>query len=248
MTGDMTDTIEATKPPRERIYEELKALIEGGAFDIRGPFPTEDQLRDRYGISRYALREALGQLEKEGYIERRRGAGSTVISRTSNNVFRHAIGSREDLLQYAHTTRLVPTGSSIVRTNGDLARLLGCDELREWQKLDAVRYQEDGALLGLVQVYIDITQVTIPADVDFAGEPVYVWIERNYGLTPTGLSQDIRARPLSPVEADALGEVTGSCALQIVRRYFDAGNSMYMISVNTYRSRDFVYNIRLRLQ
>ena len=72
--------------------------------------------------------------------------------------------------------------------------------------------------------------------------------EREHGIKPFGLSQDIRAKMLTPAEANKLGEPIGVSALQIIRRYFDAGNGIYLISVNTFRSRDFVYNMRLELK
>jgi DNA-binding GntR family transcriptional regulator len=63
-----------------------------------------------------------------------------------------------------------------------------------------------------------------------------------------GLSQDIRARTLTPQEAELLDDRPGAGSLQIIRRYFDAANQIYLISINNYRSHEFVYNLRLQLR
>ena len=110
-----------------------------------------------------------------------------------------------------------------------------------------MRFDDHNMPLCIVRVYVDVSRATLP-EVEFGDEPVYEWLEREHGIKPFGLSQDIRAKMLTPAEANKLGEPIGVSALQIIRRYFDAGNGIYLISVNTFRSRDFVYNMRLELK
>lgn len=234
-------------PRHHQLYQLLRKRIEDGEYPVNTPFPTEEQLRAEHNISRYALREALQRLESDGFIRRRRGSGSQVISRTPSNVFRHMANSREDLLSYAFATRVVWQESRIIRTDGRLARLLGCDELRQWQYLRGIRHEDNGDPLGIVQVYVDASLPPLPDPVEFGDSPVYRWVEQNCGFDLVGVSQDIMAKSLSPSEAEQLNDRPGAATLQIVRRYFDSSNAIYMISVNTYRSHDFVYNIRSQL-
>ncbi|MEX6723850.1 GntR family transcriptional regulator [Parapedomonas caeni] len=244
----MTKANGGRRPSHEGVYVQLRDRIDSGEFAVGAAFPTEIQLCAELGASRYAVRGALQQLEEEGFLSRRRGAGTTVLRHTPIETFRHAVGSRTDLLNYAHATHMLWDGREGVRADGQLARLLGCDEMREWHCLQGVRHDDQNMPLCIVRVYIDATRATIPADVDFSDDPVYEWLDRNYGIKPVGLSQDIRAKQLTPTEANKLGEPVGVCALQIIRRYFDSNNSIYLISVNTFRSRDFVYNMRLELK
>ena len=236
------------RPRHEGVYAELRERIDSGEFAVGSPFPTEVQLCTELGASRYAVRGALQQLEEEGLLSRRRGAGTTVLRHTPIQTFRHAVGSRADLLHYAHATHMRWEERERLNADGQLARLLGCDEMREWHSIQGVRFDDHNMPLCIVRVYVDVSRATLPADVEFADEPVYEWLEREHGIKPFGLSQDIRAKMLTPAEANKLGEPIGVSALQIIRRYFDAGNSIYLISVNTFRSRDFVYNMRLELK
>ena len=243
-------TVAASMPsrrPRE-IYEDLRSRIENGDFGVNALFPTEDRLCAEEGVSRYALREALAMLEAEGLISRRRGAGTRVISRTPTSVFRHATGSRAELLNYVEGTEVRWKPVEMIRTSGALARLLGCDEMREWQKLPGVRHDQSGLPLAIVEVYVDPARVPLPQPLELGTGPVYDWIEKTYGLRPATLSQDIRAKPLGAEEAALLNEPEGASVLQMTRRYFDSSNMLYQISVTTHRSRDFVYNLRIQLK
>ena len=244
----MMDTAPGRDPSHLAVYESLRERIGGGQYAVGGPLPTEEMLQAEFKSSRYAVRQALRKLEEDGMISRRRGSGTTVISRTAVHPYRHVIGSRADLLSYAHETRMDWKECDFVQTDGALARKLGCDEAREWQRLRGVRYEKDGAPLGIVEVYVDVTRVQLGEERQFDDGPVYEWLEKRHGLSPLGLSQDIRARTLTPQEAELLDDRPGAGSLQIIRRYFDAANQIYLISINNYRSHEFVYNLRLQLR
>lgn len=231
-------------PRHQQLYALLRSQIEQGEFPVGGPFPTEEHLRAEHKVSRYSLREALQRLESEGFIRRRRGSGATVISQTQANVFRHVAASHQDLISYAFATRVVWQESRLIRTDGRLARLLGCDELRQWQYLRGIRYEENGEPLGVVQVYVDAALPPLPPIEQIGEGPIYRWAEKASGINLVSFSQDIMAKALTTAEAEQLHDRPGAATLQILRRYFDATDSIHLISVNTYRSHDFVYNIR----
>ncbi len=67
------------------IYYQLKMLlkqrIEQGVLRPSERIPTELELCDQYGISRAPVRQALMELVREGYVQRRAGQGSFVANR-----------------------------------------------------------------------------------------------------------------------------------------------------------------------
>jgi len=67
-------------PAYRPIYDKIRDRLTSGDFAAGTLLPTEDQLCEEYKVSRYALREALRLLERQGLIERRRGAGTRVLS------------------------------------------------------------------------------------------------------------------------------------------------------------------------
>lgn len=234
-------------PSDPNLYQQLRALIENGDVKIGDLLPTEDQLCEEYKVSRYALRQALGNLEREGFIQRRRRAGTKVIAQEAKDVYRYALGSRNDLLSFVSGTSVTFAPPRVIVTDRNLARLLGCDELRRWNVLDGIRVDATTKLpIGVTQVYIDASRVNVSSGINLEGHAVYEWIERNYRIRAAGVSQDIGAVLLAPEEAEALGERAGLPALKIIRRYFDDQQRIYMIAVTTHRSEDFVYNMRFQ--
>ncbi len=56
----------------------LRREISKGSLELHDRLPPERQLADSYGVARGTIREALNRLEKENYVEIRRGSGTYV--------------------------------------------------------------------------------------------------------------------------------------------------------------------------
>jgi biotin operon repressor len=63
------------------IASHLRALIEDGELPSGAKLPTEEDLRQRYGVSRTMVRNALRQLRRSGFVEARQGQGHFVVDR-----------------------------------------------------------------------------------------------------------------------------------------------------------------------
>lgn len=238
----------AKQPPKyRRIFETLRGRMAGSDLPPGSVLPSEDVLCAEYGVSRHTLRQALALLERQGLIERRRRAGTRVLKRPSEGIYRQAIGVQSDLLDFIRDTRLVFDGPRPVQTDRALARLLGCDELRSWQLFQGSRTDAEGRPVGLVDLYIDPALAEFDPHTDFGGRPIYQWMESRFGFSAEVVSHDITAVNLSKTEADKLGERPGAASLQVVRRYFDRQQRIFLISVTRYRSADFGYHLQILL-
>lgn len=231
-----------------RIYDILRERQERGDYAVGSALPTEDELCHEFGASRYALREAVRLLERQGFVQKRRRAGTRVLAHTPSNIFRHAAGTRRELLDFISGTTIDFGPPRLVQTDGKLARLLGCDEMRRWYLLEGVRVDaSDNRLIGVVQVYVDAERAVLPEAVNVGHQAVYKWLEAEYGIRASIISQDISAVLLNEEQAQILGEQAGAPSLRIIRRYFDQAQKMFQIAVTVHRSADFVYNTRLLL-
>jgi len=59
-----------------RLYELLSAALQDGTIPPGSALPSEPELCVQHGLSRTTVRRALGRLEREGRIVRRRGSGT----------------------------------------------------------------------------------------------------------------------------------------------------------------------------
>jgi GntR family transcriptional regulator, N-acetylglucosamine utilization regulator len=69
-------------PLYARIREELLSKIERGIWPVDHKVPTENELIEQYKVSRGTVRQALSELETEGYITRIAAKG-TFVTRTT---------------------------------------------------------------------------------------------------------------------------------------------------------------------
>lgn len=75
--------IAPVKPSRttlaEHVRDELVACLVDGEFPMGSKLPNEQELGDRFGVSRATVREAVRGLLEAGYLDRRHGSGTYVI-------------------------------------------------------------------------------------------------------------------------------------------------------------------------
>jgi DNA-binding GntR family transcriptional regulator len=65
------------------VRAQLRRAILSGEFGLGSKLPNEEQLCDRFGVSRVTVREAVRGLIEEGYVVRRQGSGTYVTRRPS---------------------------------------------------------------------------------------------------------------------------------------------------------------------
>ena len=64
------------KPKYFTLMEELRAEILSGKIQPGEKLPSENQLTEKYSLSRHTVRKAIAYLEKEGYVEAYHGKGT----------------------------------------------------------------------------------------------------------------------------------------------------------------------------
>jgi GntR family transcriptional regulator len=102
----------------------LRERIDSGKYVAGDRLPTEDALSKDYGVSRITIRQALGDLEKGGFIKREAGRGTFVADRrTFSNTFRLE-GSLGDLISMGLTTTVKVLTLSTIRASTSEADFL----------------------------------------------------------------------------------------------------------------------------
>src|SRR5918997_464769 len=66
-------------PLHHQVFRDLSAALDGREWEPGERMPTERELAKRYGCSLITVRHALGELVREGRIERTRGRGTFVL-------------------------------------------------------------------------------------------------------------------------------------------------------------------------
>lgn len=68
----------------EQVAERIRSSILSGAFPAGSRLPSERELAQRLGVSRPAVREAIGALQNLGLVVTRHGSGTYVTARLAS--------------------------------------------------------------------------------------------------------------------------------------------------------------------
>ncbi|MEL7027728.1 MAG: GntR family transcriptional regulator, partial [Pseudomonadota bacterium] len=82
--------------PRYReIADTLREELSQGRYPVGGLFPKEVDLCARFSVSRFTVRSALAELEREGFLERHKARGTIVVSTEPQMNYVQSLGSIE---------------------------------------------------------------------------------------------------------------------------------------------------------
>lgn len=213
-----------------------RALTEGiasGHFPVGSLLPTEFELCELYGASRYAVRMAVAELVALGLVSRRKRAGTRVEARMATAHFRQSLNSLDDLVQFGATHRRKVQESGEQRLDRALAEALGVAEGSRWLRISSLRLDEAAAAppIGWTDVYLDPAYPdVIAAARTHPDRLVAALVAARHGRHAAEIRQDISVATVTERVAPALRAEPGTPALRIIRRYLDHAGIAFEIS------------------
>ena len=75
--------LEPTAPKYKQLKEQILAWIVTGEFQPNEKLPSENEMSKQFGLSRQTVRQALGDLEQEGWLFREQGKGTFVAKQSA---------------------------------------------------------------------------------------------------------------------------------------------------------------------
>jgi GntR family transcriptional regulator len=217
-----------------------RTLIERIATDrypVGSLLPTEFELCQQFDATRYTVRMALSELQEQGLISRKKNVGSRVEASRPRTGFVQSLSSVEDLALFGKVNVRVVQSIEEIVADIALARELGCPGGSRWVRISTLRYDSEDRTrpVAWLDIYLDPTYAEVAETARKSPDVlVSALIEARYGRQIARIRQVVDAVGVPPEMADALQAEAGSPALKIVRRYLDAANEAFEISVSVY--------------
>jgi GntR family transcriptional regulator len=242
--------VNASKKPRYvELADRLRDEILQGKFAQPAMFPTESELCERHGVSRFTVREALRKLQTEGFISRRRGSGTLIQPAAARaGALHQPLSNVGELLQYARDTRInySPVGESqIPRPH---AEQIGIDPSGSWFRFRGIRRPAGTSKpIALIDAYVHYDLTEAARKIRSWKKTIFQQLEEMTGVTVSRVTQDIQAVPADSDVAEQLRVPKDSPCLRIMRCYIDRGGRIFEISVSHHPGDRFAYAMHMEV-
>jgi len=193
--GQVQRVSRASKVPLyQQLYDILLDKIQRYEWKPGDVIPSETELCEQYHVSRTTVRQVLGQLANEGFIERHRGRGTFVSEPTVEKSMERIVSFTQDMLERGLQPRTRVLSSELISAPSDIAEPLGVQPGEELTKLVRLRLA-DGTPMAIEESYLVHRYCPGVLVRDYSKEPLREVLEQKYGIRLTRAKQVIRAVP-----------------------------------------------------
>jgi GntR family transcriptional regulator len=205
------------------VYLALRDRIANGRLDGQGALPGEQALAVQHGVSRVTVRRALAELEKEGLITRRQGAGTFVVEGGDKPIVADLSNVLANIVAMGRETAVRLLEFAYGEPPTAVAQALKLPRGARTQFSVRVRLI-DGQPFAHLTTHVPETIGITYTEADLATRPLLALLERS-GVQIEGATQEITAVLASPDVAAALDVDVGSALIGIRRTVFAADGS-----------------------
>lgn len=193
-------------------YHQLKTIISDQIASGRWPtgsrIPSEPELCSLLDVSRTVVRQALGELENERVLMRRKGLGTFVAEpKVSGRLFQSLTGFHDDMLSQGRTPRTRVISNTVVSASDLVAGQLGLSPGADVVRVERVR-SVDTEPIVLVTTWLPHDLCAPLADADLSDSSLYQELAK-LDLYISNGKRTVEAVSASAADARALGVSRG---------------------------------------
>jgi GntR family transcriptional regulator len=242
--GDSADVLALSAVPLyTQIREIIRRRVLDGSYAPHSQMPSESQMMGAFGVSRITIRQALGDLQKEGLIFKVPGKGSFVAKPKAFQNLSKLQGFGEAMTPAGYETFSQVISSREVQATERVAQRLKLRANARVYEIQRLRY------LNREPISVDVSYFPLAlgrrlAREDLPSRDIFVILENDYGQPLTHADLQIEAISADETLARHLRTAEGSPLLRI-ERLTHAGQQPLDFEYLFYRGDAF--QVRLRI-
>jgi GntR family transcriptional regulator len=205
--GAMKDAInfESHIPYYIQLMDIMREKVQQAEWRQGDQIPGEQDLCERYQVSRTVVRQALRELEYEGVITRQKGKGTFIsLPKISEGLVQKLTGFYQDMVERGLKPGSKVLHQDITSSNEKVARFLNIQPGVKVIDIQRLRYINDEPI-QLVTTYIPYDTCPSLATVDLSNQSLYAYLEKECGIYITKGHRFIEAVLANEHEAELLG-------------------------------------------
>lgn len=232
-------------PLYHQIFLQLRDDIVSGTRPHGSLVPTEQELSERFGVSRITARRALDELALQHFVERKRRVGTRVIYNLPVAPIEADIGKAVDsLVTFGRNTKVTVLDLTREDIQEPVASLLGVPPGTRVVRAVRLRWL-DGEPLGCTIAHVP-EHLAFMIDAKSLKQSPIVTLVQQSGLKFGGAAQTIAAVSADPAMAAALKIDSMAPLLRITRAFRDEDGAPMLLTQAYYRADR--YQMRFDLQ
>jgi GntR family transcriptional regulator len=229
-------------PLHEQISSWLKGEMAAGHLPPESQLPSENELCDRFGVSRVTVRRALQTLDADGLIYRRPGLGSFVCDRRMSQGLIRLTDFAQDMARAG----IRATSRVLSRTTEPcpelIAERLGVAPGLPVLRLDRLRLG-NGEPMAMDITWIPPYYAQLLEGHDLGRETIYQVLERDYGIQALSGRYRISAGTADQETAKQLGVEPGEALLVLDRTTRTVGQKVLYFQRRFLRADRMAYEL-----
>ncbi|MRG85050.1 GntR family transcriptional regulator [Salinibacillus xinjiangensis] len=225
------------------LHIQLKREIENKIFTgyYIHKIPSERELMDDFHVSRSTVREAIGLLEREGIIEKKRGIGTFVSVKPIDDWLGNLSSTSETIERMGMEPGAELIDSKIINLKHDIQKKTGLQRAYFFKRIRFANHIP----IGIESHYypIDIGQELVKYDLN--KEALYDLLERQLGVKTFEAEQVIKSTTLSSEDSKLMNLPLNSNMLYAERLLKDVNGKFVELENAIYRSDMYSFKIKL---
>lgn len=195
-----------------QIKQNLQELVDSGKFSPGDLLPAEGEMGDYYGVSRLTVRQAVGELVREGVLVRERGRGTFVARPKTTHAMVRTAGFSERIRDQGQVPSSRVLSYEIIPAPARIAEWLRQPEGAPIYKLVRLR-SVDGEAQLIETTHLPQSSFPGMETVDFSKASLYSVLAERYDCLVTAADEVFEPVLVTKYEADLLGVKEKSVAL-----------------------------------
>ncbi|MYL40763.1 UTRA domain-containing protein [Virgibacillus massiliensis] len=223
--------------------ENLIKQIDEQTYQEHEKLPSERELCAMYNLSRITVRQALQELEREGYIYKLHGKGTFVSASTFNQHLVKLYSFTEEMRKLGKTPSTRVLSFKEIAVEDRLAEKMNVQPLDEVYQVVRLRLADDEALMYETS-YLPKKIFPYLTKEQLMRAPMYDVFSRDYQVVVTRALEKFSATSLRETEAGYL-EVTAQQPAMLIRRFAYHNEQLIEYTVSVARGDKFDYTVEL---
>ena len=187
-----------------QLMEALKEKIKAKEWRAGDQIPSEPELCKSYGVSRTVVRQALQELELEGWIIRRKGKGTFVLEpKINESLVQKLTGFYQDMVDRGYTPITQVLQHEVEPATPMVAEYLKLDSGTPVFRIERLRFVENVPIV-LVTTYLPYDLCPGLTAYDLSNQSLYAVLEKELGLVLSHGRRTIEAVAANEHEARLL--------------------------------------------